>query len=75
MRRVRGGDHEEIGGEVLVLLGATMWRKITGIPELPGILLDEAERGGAPAVRAATTRYGVTSSTRRTRLTTSGAYP
>jgi hypothetical protein len=37
MRRVRGGDHEEIGGEVLVLLGATMWRKITGIPELPGI--------------------------------------
>jgi hypothetical protein len=50
---------EEVGGEVLVIIDAAMWRKITGVPGLPGYLLDEAERGSAAAVWAVLARYGL----------------
>jgi hypothetical protein len=50
---------EEVGGDVLVLIDAATWREITRIPGLPGYLLDEAERGAAPAVLAVLARYGL----------------
>ena len=33
------------------------WRAIVWVPGLPAYLLDQAERGGADAVRAALDRY------------------
>jgi hypothetical protein len=47
---------EEIGGAVLVVIEARTWRSVTRIPGLAAHLLDEAERGGAEAVRCALAR-------------------
>jgi hypothetical protein len=49
---------EEVGGDVVALIATETWREITRIPGLPAYLLDEAERGGAAAVKAALARYG-----------------
>ncbi len=48
-----------VGGVVLVLLVGDSWRHVTAVPGLPAFLLDEAERGGAPAIRAALARFGL----------------
>lgn len=49
----------EIGGEVIVRITADIWREIVKVPGLPAHLLDEAERGGVDAVRAALARFGL----------------
>lgn len=48
---------EEVGGEVIVMIPADIWRAVTNVPGLPAYLLDEAERGGAERVSAALARY------------------
>jgi hypothetical protein len=48
---------EEIGGEVIVMIPADIWRSVVAVPGLPAYLLDEAERGGADAVLAALGRF------------------
>lgn len=50
---------EDQGGDVVVLIEHEPWRRVTEIPGLPAYLLDEAERGGAPAVGAALARHGI----------------
>jgi hypothetical protein len=50
---------EEVGGEVVALLAAGVWREVTRIPGLPALLLDEAERGQLAAVKATLARYGL----------------
>jgi hypothetical protein len=50
---------EEVGGDIVTLIEASAWRAITVVPGLPGYLLDEAERGGASAVRAVLAGYGI----------------
>lgn len=50
---------EEVGGEVILMIPADIWRGVTTVPGLPAYLLDEAERGGADAVLAALERFGV----------------
>jgi hypothetical protein len=49
---------EEIGGDVIALLETDVWREITRIPGLPAHLLDQAEAGGLPAIKATLARYG-----------------
>jgi hypothetical protein len=49
---------EEIGGEIIVVIPKDTWRAVAAVPGLPAHLLDEAERGGADAVRAALERFG-----------------
>jgi hypothetical protein len=49
---------EEVGGEIVALIAAETWREVTRIPGLPAHLLDEAERGGAPGIKAALARHG-----------------
>jgi hypothetical protein len=48
---------EEIGGEEIVRIPGDIWRGVVRVPGLPAYLLDEAERGGAEAVRDALGRY------------------
>jgi hypothetical protein len=48
---------EEVGGEVLVMIPVETWRAVVRVPGLATFLLDEAERGGADAVRAAIDRF------------------
>jgi hypothetical protein len=50
---------EEVGGDVLVLIGASAWRVIAAVPGLPAFLLDTAERGGRAAVLAVLARHGI----------------
>jgi hypothetical protein len=50
---------EEVGGDVVALLEPGIWWQITEIPGLPAHLLDEAERGGLPAVKATLARHGL----------------
>ena len=49
---------EEVGGDAIVRIPADIWRSVVWVPGLPAYLLDEAERGGADAVRAALGRFG-----------------
>jgi hypothetical protein len=41
---------EEIGGEDLAVIHGDDWRRIVRIPGLTGLILDQVERGGLPAV-------------------------
>ena len=41
---------EEIGGEDLAVIDGDGWRRIVRIPGLTGLILDQVERGGLPAV-------------------------